>query len=258
MGFSQRERPREGRVRRKVVLFAQPIETVCALARYLEQHLGQKPAMIIGGQSDAERQQQQDLFWSKDGPRFLVSSRAGGEGINLQVARRLVHIDVPWNPMELEQRVGRVHRFGSKQKIIVDTIVVKDSREADAYRVAREKLRLVASTIVAPERFDSVFSRVMCLISPEELQDVLIEASATPLRPDEQNKIAEMVESGFRAWREFHDRYAGRQREIRSQDPGLASWEDMQLFFQEHGGGGKAGGIHRQPFSTRRGCGHDS
>ena len=238
----------------KVVLFAQPIETVCALARYLEQQLGEKPAIIIGGQSDLERQQQQDLFWRKDGPRFLVSSRAGGEGINLQVARRLVHIDVPWNPMELEQRVGRVHRFGSKQKIIVDTIVVKDSREADAYRVAREKLRLVASTIVSPERFDSIFSRVMCLISPEELQDVLIEGSATPLRPEEQNKIAEMVESGFRAWREFHDRYAGRQAEIRAQDPGLANWEDMKLFLQEHGAAEKQEGFTASHFRLVEGA----
>jgi superfamily II DNA or RNA helicase len=238
----------------KVVLFAQPIETVCALARYLELQLGEKPAIIIGGQSDAERQQQQDLFWRKDGPRFLVSSRAGGEGINLQVARRLVHIDVPWNPMELEQRVGRVHRFGSKRTIIVDTIVVKDSREADAYHVARGRLRLVASTIVSPERFDSIFSRVMCLISPEELQDVLIEGSAAPLRPDEQNKIAEMVESGFRAWREFHDRYAGRQAEIRAQDPGLASWEDMKLFLQEYGAAEKLEGFTASRFRLVEGA----
>ena len=238
----------------KVVLFAQPIETVCALAQYLEKNLGRKPAMIIGGQTDAERQRQQDLFWHKDGPRFLVSSRAGGEGINLQVARRLVHIDVPWNPMELEQRVGRVHRFGSKRTIIVDTIVVKGSREADAYRVAREKLRLVASTIVAPERFDSIFSRVMCLISPEELQDVLIKDCATPLRLDEQNKIAEMVESGFRAWREFHDRYAGRQREIRAQDPGLATWEDLQLFLQEYAAAEKQTGFTANRFRLIEGA----
>ena len=238
----------------KVVLFAQPIETVCALACFLEQKLGVKPAVIIGGQSDAERQKQQDLFWHKDGPRFLVSSRAGGEGINLQVARRLVHIDIPWNPMELEQRVGRVHRFGSKRTILVDTIVVKDSREADAYRVAREKLRLVASTLVSPERFDSVFSRVMCLISPEELQDVLIEASATPLQPAEQNKIAEMVESGFRAWREFHDRYSGRQAEIRAQDPGLAKWDDLKLFLQEHGAAEKQEGFTASRFRIVEGA----
>ena len=156
--------------------------------------------------------------------------------------------------MELEQRVGPVHRFGSKRTIIVDTIVVKDSREADAYRVAREKLRLVASTIVAPERFDSIFSRVMCLISPEELQDVLIEVIAAPLRPDEQNKIADMVESGFRAWREFHDRYAGRQREIRAQDPGLVNWEDLQLFLQEHAAAEKQTGFKASRFRLVEGA----
>ncbi len=126
----------------KVVLFAQPIETVTALARYLEQQTGVKPAIIIGGQTDVVRRKEEERFWQKSGPQFLVSSRAGGEGINLQVARRLVHIDVPWNPMELEQRVGRVHRFGSKKTILVDTLVVKDSRERDAYRIARERLRV--------------------------------------------------------------------------------------------------------------------
>src|SRR5215204_5907001 len=117
-----------------------------------------------GGQTDQARQEEIDRFWRPNGPQFLVSSRAGGEGINLQVARRLVHIDVPWNPMELEQRVGRVHRFGSRRTILVDTVVVKDSREADAYRIARQKLQVVASTLVAKDRFEQIFSRVMCLV----------------------------------------------------------------------------------------------
>jgi len=92
-----------------------------------------------------------NAFWRDDGPQFLVSSRAGGEGLNLQVARRLVHVAVPWNPMELEQRVGRVHRFKSRRTIIVDTIVVKDSREVDCYRIAREKLEEIARTLVPPD-----------------------------------------------------------------------------------------------------------
>src|SRR5207248_2147566 len=140
----------------KIVLFAQPIETVSALARYLERTTGHKPAIIIGGQSDAERTKEVEAFWRPDGPRYLVSSRAGGEGINLQVARRLIHIDVPWNPMDLEQRVGRVHRFGSRQTILVDTVVVKDSREADAYRIARQKLELITKTLVVRERSDAL------------------------------------------------------------------------------------------------------
>ena len=90
----------------KVVLFAQPIETVTALAAYLERRTGRTPALIIGDQKQEERDRQVDDFRRSDGPQFLVSSRAGGEGINLQIARRLVHVDVPWNPMELEQRVG--------------------------------------------------------------------------------------------------------------------------------------------------------
>jgi superfamily II DNA or RNA helicase len=136
----------------KVVLFAQPIETVLALASWLQSRTGQRPAIIIGGQSDTERDQQVALFKSFTGPQFLISSRAGGEGINLQFSRRLVHLDVPWNPMEMEQRVGRVHRFGSRETILVDTIVVRDSRETQAWSVARERLASIAHTLVALQR----------------------------------------------------------------------------------------------------------
>lgn len=86
-----REKILDGANGEKVVLFAQPIETVTALARYIEQRTGVKPAIIIGGQTDVERRKVEERFMRKDGPQFLVSSRAGGEGINLQVARRLVH-----------------------------------------------------------------------------------------------------------------------------------------------------------------------
>lgn len=237
----------------KIVLFAQPIETVCALARYLEESTGRKPAIIIGGQTDAERLEQQNLFWRKDGPRFLVSSRAGGEGINLQVARRLVHIDVPWNPMELEQRVGRVHRFGSTKTILVDTVVVRDSREADAYRVAREKLRVVASSLVGPDKFDTIFSRVMSLVSPEELQEVLLRESGSRLRPEDQERIASMVEAGFNAWKDFHDRYAEQRLQLRAQDPGLARWEDLKQFVTGHSTAENVDGFVASRFSTASG-----
>jgi hypothetical protein len=219
----------------KVVLFAQPIETVMALADFLERRFGARPALIVGGQTDTEREAEVTSFWRSDGPRFLVSSRAGGEGINLQVARRLVHVDVPWNPMELEQRVGRVHRFGSRRTVIVDTVVVRDSREAHAYRVARQRLNLIARTLVTPERFDAVFARVMGLVQPEELQDVLIRSAAGPLSDGDQDAIGRMVQEGFGAWQAFHDRFAERQREIRQQNPGLATWEDFARFLSEYG-----------------------
>ncbi len=237
----------------KVVLFAQPIETVTALARYLEQQTGIKPSIIIGGQSDVERRKEEERFRRKDGPQFLVSSRAGCEGINLQVARRLVHIDVPWNPMELEQRVGRIHRFGSKKTILVDTLVVKQSREQDAYRVARERLCLIASSIVGPDRFEAVFSRVMCLISPEELQEVLIGNAIAPLSDEERQRVSSMVEGGFKAWNEFHEKYSKVQNEIRLQNPGLTNWNDLKRFLEVYMDAKHTDGYSLSRFERRNG-----
>jgi len=103
-------RPRKGRPVRPA------IETVTALAGYLELTTGQRPALIVGGQNDATRQREIDLFRRPDGPQYLVSSRAGGEGINLQVARRLVHLDIPWNP----DGHGAARRAGPPLRLAAD------------------------------------------------------------------------------------------------------------------------------------------
>jgi hypothetical protein len=228
-----RERILDPAVDEKVVLFAQPIETVTALAAYLERQYGRKAAVIIGGQSDQTRQEEIDKFLSPAGARFLVSSRAGGEGINLQVARRLVHVDVPWNPMDMEQRVGRVHRFGSRETILVDTLVMRNSREEEAYAAADRKLRLIASTLVERDRADSLFSRVMCLIPPEELQAILLR-DAPGDAPVDSDSIAALVQQGFNKWKAFFDKYSAEQKKIRALDPGLAAWEDVGRFLQEY------------------------
>lgn len=232
----------------KVVLFAQPIETVMALATWLQVRTGKRPAIIIGGQTDTERDQQVALFREPTGPQFLISSRAGGEGINLQFSRRLVHLDVPWNPMDMEQRVGRVHRFGSRQTILVDTIVVRDSRETHAWRVARDRLTTIATTLVAADRFETVFSRVMCLIPPDELQTVLINSPASPLADAEIQRLSSLVDAGFSNWQTFHDRYAANQRQIREQIVGLASWNHIRDFLIRFGGAEPATGISRTRF----------
>lgn len=237
----------------KVVLFAQPIETVTTVATYLEQRTGRRPALIVGGQSESVRTEQIDLFWKLDGPQFLVSSRAGGEGLNLQIARRLVHLDVPWNPMELEQRIGRVHRFLSKRTILVDTIVVKDSREVDTYACAREKLKTIASTMVPEDQFDALFGRVMSLVPPEDLQDIFGNGPVGPLNADEREKIAELVAHGFKQWKQFHERYSQQQGQIRALDPGEATWGDLAMFARQHLGATPADGFSALHFLWQEG-----
>jgi superfamily II DNA or RNA helicase len=216
----------------KVVLFAQPVETVTALRTYLRRRTGRDPAIIIGDQKPDMRQRQVEDFWKPDGPQFLISSRAGGEGLNLQCARRLVHVDVPWNPMELEQRVGRIHRIGSRRTILVDMLVVKDSREEHAYSVARRKLQEIASSL-GPERFEMLFARVMSVVPPAELTELLGESAMSPLSDEEQQKIADLVTKGFAEWKLFHEKYREQQLTTKL-DAGQAGWEDVRRFCESH------------------------
>ena len=221
----------------KVVLFAQPVETVSALVAFLEDQFGERPAVIVGGQTDDERDAEIAAFRRPDGPRLLVSSRAGGEGVNLQVARRLVHIDVPWNPMDMEQRVGRVHRFGSVQTIIVETLVVQGTREVDAYRVAREKLRIAFGDLADdPERFETLFGRVMALIPPQQFEELLGNAPPGPFTGPSVDRLGALVEEGLRRWREFHDQFAEQQAVIRALNPGAATWDDLVRFTVDRAG----------------------
>lgn len=217
----------------KVVLFAQPIETVTALCNYLTRIDGRPPAMIVGGQKHEERAAQVEAFWREDGPRFLVSSRAGGEGFNLQVARILVHVDVPWNPMELEQRVGRIHRFMSRRTIQVHTIVVPNSREVDMYDVARAKLRSIAQ-MLAPDRFEELFARVMALVPPEELADVLVRDALGPLNDRDQAELARLVDEGYLRWERFDREFSAAQRQVRSVPAGQARWSDVARFARDY------------------------
>jgi hypothetical protein len=220
----------------KVVLFAQPVETVSVVAAVLEKRYGIKPAIIIGNQPDHERTAQVSRFQSDDGPRFLVSSKAGGEGLNMQRARYLIHLDVPWNPMDLEQRIGRVHRFGSRKTIVVDTVMAAGSREIDMYRIARDKLALVARHL-DPDQFETLFSRVMSLVPPKELEAILGDLSG-PLAvgSPRAEEIGRLVNEGFHSWSRFDDAYRRQAELIRAANPGEAHWADLAALLVKYCG----------------------
>lgn len=218
----------------KIVLFAQPVETVSVVARFLESRYGVAPSIIIGNQSEDERRQQVDSFQREGGPRFLVSSRAGGEGLNMQKARRLIHLDVPWNPMEMEQRIGRIHRFGSRKTIVVDTVVAAESREVEMYRIARDKLHLIA-TQLDPEQFEILFSRVMSLVPPKELEDIMSDYRAGPAVAVRSDDIGKLVKDGYQAWQKFDGEYRSNAQKIQATAAGEATWIDVGNFLRRQG-----------------------
>ena len=154
------------------VVFAQSVDTVYEVKRYVEAQ-GIPCCLIVGGQDPAERRRMIDEFTGAGrlGRRVLVSSSAGGEGINLQTSRRLIHFDLPWNPMVLEQRIGRVHRIGTVDTVIVDTILLKDSREADIYERLMQRLLAIVTDLTEDEAQQAqYFRRIMAGIPLETLR----------------------------------------------------------------------------------------
>lgn len=126
--------------------------------------------------------------------------------------------------MEMEQRVGRVHRFGSRRTILVDTVVAAGTREARAYEVARHRLQLIASALGHQDRFEALFARVMTLIPPQELQEAML---GTPSYQVDQERIGSLVQEGFSAWQTFHEQFT-QQGRLGALEPGLATWDDLR------------------------------
>jgi len=214
----------------KLVVFAQPVETVWALRDRIEAELGDgSVSIIVGGQRDEERRDQIRRFWDKTaGSRVLVSSRSGGEGINLQVCNQLLHFDIPWNPMEMEQRVGRVHRYGSVEQVHVHTLVLEDSREERVLQRARAKLASIALTVGWDlDRQQQLFGRTMSLVPWTDLANLMVGEDLGPLSEEEEARLQSLVQEGFDQWKHHDENF--RETAIRLQRVDRGPLRDADL-----------------------------
>ncbi len=157
----------------KWLIFSEHRDTVDYLIRRLE-GLGfsGRLARIHGGMAWPEREEQVERFRRPGGARYLVATDAAGEGINLQFCRLMVNYDVPWNPARLEQRMGRIHRYGQKHDVRIVNLVAGDTHEGRVLRVLLEKLEAVRREL----RSDKVFDVIGRLFENRSLREYMIEA----------------------------------------------------------------------------------
>ncbi|CAJ5232068.1 helicase [Burkholderia pseudomallei] len=125
----------------KVLIFTEFVPTQAMLAEFLESR-GFSVALLNGGMDLDARTRAQQAF-SRD-VRVLVSTDAGGEGLNLQFCHVIVNFDMPWNPMRLEQRIGRVDRIGQPHVVRAINFVLEDTVEHRVREVLEEKLAVIA------------------------------------------------------------------------------------------------------------------
>ncbi len=161
----------------KVLIFTEFVPTQEMLAGFLQQR-GFSVACLNGSMDTGERDRAQTEF-SKS-VRVLVSTDAGGEGLNLQFCHVVVNYDIPWNPMRMEQRIGRVDRIGQSHPVRAMNFILQDTVEFRVLEVLEEKLRIILAefgvdkaadvldSAEAEELFDDLYRAA--LLNPQELE----------------------------------------------------------------------------------------
>ena len=140
-----------------LVVFTQFLDTQAAIAESLR--AARVETFVVNGSTPAaERQPITEQFQKTGGALLLTHS--GTEGRNLQFCYRLVNFDLPWNPMEIEQRIGRLHRLGQQHPVRIYNLVQAGTLQEHLLQILQEKLNLfelvVGETgLVLGERFSS-------------------------------------------------------------------------------------------------------
>jgi SNF2 family DNA or RNA helicase len=93
-----------------------------------------------GGETELQKDAAVAAF--RESVPVMLCSESGGEGRNLQFANTLVNFDLPWNPMRIEQRVGRIHRIGQTREVFIFNLCTADSLEARILALLHEKIRM--------------------------------------------------------------------------------------------------------------------
>ena len=134
----------EGDPSAKAVVFTEFVPTQEMLLDVLA-GAGISAVAINGSMSIGERRDAQDAF--RADARVLVSTDAGGEGVNLQFAHVVVNYDLPWSPTRIEQRIGRVDRIGQAHDVTAHNLVLESSIDAHVLSVLQDKLAVILAEL---------------------------------------------------------------------------------------------------------------
>ena len=131
---------REDQIYLKFIVFTEFRATQTAIIEFL-QKFGYLCSYINGSLSREQRIDQVELFRNKN--QIMVSTDAGGEGINLQFCHCMINFDLPWNPSRLEQRIGRVDRIGQKHNALIFNFHLTDTVEDRVRKILETKLERI-------------------------------------------------------------------------------------------------------------------
>jgi len=163
---------------KKILIFTESKDTLDYLDRKIRAW-GYNVNTIHGGMKLEDRIKAESIF--KNETEVMVATEAAGEGINLQFCHLMINYDIPWNPNRLEQRMGRIHRYGQQKEVYVCNMVAADTREGMVLTKLFDKLEEIRKALGSDKVFD-VLSEVLY---NKTLSQFLVEAAANARNIDE-------------------------------------------------------------------------
>jgi SNF2 family DNA or RNA helicase len=185
----------------KFLVFTEYRQTQETIAHYLQQHgiavvgfhggltIEQKEAAIAAFRRHEEKE---------GGARVLVSTESGAEGRNLQFCNQLINYDLPWNPMRVEQRIGRLHRLGQANDVTIFNLSCEETIEAHIIDLLARKIRMFELVI---GELDLILGNIEGNKSFEDLLRAAWEASTS--NQDLRDRISALGDILVRARRDY-------------------------------------------------------
>ncbi len=219
----------------KLLVFTEFKDTLYGLIKRFREW-GYETATIHGEMTLSERIEQERRFRAPD-VQVMVATEAAGEGLNLQFCRLMVNYDLPWNPNRLEQRMGRIHRYGQKRDCFVYNMLYHQTREGQVLDTLLEKLNEMRQQLG-----DSVYDVVGTLLEGVKLEQLVMQAVLKDSPQEVEVTFTRDLEQAFQQYRRaleesalasHHiDHMAILQEDTRSLEMRLVPW-DVERFTRE-------------------------
>ncbi|WP_430785304.1 DEAD/DEAH box helicase [Virgibacillus flavescens] len=173
----------------KVIIFTEYRSTQLYLQWILQQN-GISSVPFRGGFKRGKKDWMKQLF--QNHAQVLIATEAGGEGINLQFCHHLINYDLPWNPMRLEQRIGRIHRYGQESDVFIHNLAISGTLEEHIMNLLYEKINLFERVI---GNLDAILAELNIQDVEEEIKTIFSESSSAGETRIKLNNLSSIIEN---------------------------------------------------------------
>jgi SNF2 family DNA or RNA helicase len=182
----------------KVIIFTHFRRTLDLLSGRLRA-MGLSPVVYHGGMDTSAKNQAIEDFEHR--AQVLLSTEAAGEGRNLQFCRTMINFDIPWNPMRIEQRVGRIHRVGQTRDVRIFNLSARGTVEDYLLEILDQKLNMFELVI---GEMDMILGQ---LSDERDFEDLLLDIWVAAQSPDELQTGFQKLGKTLAAARQAHQKY---------------------------------------------------